>query len=127
MIHATVRAGVCGFVTRITAESEDEQHVTLRIDTDCDKIRKLADALPSLDAYAEIQAGHDGEVMKAVRANLKGCCGSRRHPRTVIQKRDQAISTHAHAVQGGSHRPSPRTRFRMHQKEPWLSIEVQGS
>ena len=68
MINATVKAGVCGFVSRIAAESEDEQHVTIRIETDCDKIRKLAEALPNLDAYAEIQAGHDGELMKAVRA-----------------------------------------------------------
>jgi len=74
MAEATVKAGVCGFATRISALSEDEQHVRFTIVTDCDKIRKLADSLPEVDAYAEIQAGFDGQVMKTVRASLKGCC-----------------------------------------------------
>jgi hypothetical protein len=74
MAKTTIKAGVCGFTTGISAESEDEQNVTIRMETDCEKIRKLADSLPVLDAYAEIQAGHDGELMKAVRASLKGCC-----------------------------------------------------
>ena len=69
-----VKAGVCGFTTRISAVSEDEQHVTIRVETDCDKIRALAGSLPVLDAYSEIQAGFDGELMKVVRSNLKGCC-----------------------------------------------------
>jgi len=74
MVNTTVKAGVCGFTTRISADSEDEQHVTIRVETDCDKIRKLADSLPVLDAYSEIQTGHDGELLKAVRASLTGCC-----------------------------------------------------
>jgi len=74
MATTTIKAGVCGFTTRISATSEDEQHVTICIETDCDKIRKLADSLPVLDAYSEIQAGHDGELMKTVRTHLNGCC-----------------------------------------------------
>ena len=74
MVNTTIKAGVCGFTSRIFASSEDEQNVSIRIETDCEKIRKLADSLPILDAYLEIQVGHDGELMKAVRANLKGCC-----------------------------------------------------
>lgn len=74
MVDATVKAGVCGFTTRISAASEDEQHVILSVESDCEKIRALAAAIPRLDAYAEIQTGHDGELMKAVRGALKGCC-----------------------------------------------------
>jgi hypothetical protein len=92
MINGTVRAGVCGFTTRIAAGSEDDQHVTIRIETDCVKIRALADSLPVLDAYAEIQAGFDGELMKAVRANLKGCCAGCAVPSGIFKSMQAAAS-----------------------------------
>ena len=59
MVNTTVKAGVCGFTSRIFASSEDEQNVSIRIETDCEKIRKLADSLPVLDSYSEIQTGHE--------------------------------------------------------------------
>ncbi len=74
MVNATVKAGVCGFTTRITATSEDEQHVVLQVVSDCEKIRRLAAAIPPLDSYKEIEAGHDGDLMTTVRGNMKGCC-----------------------------------------------------
>ena len=72
-----VDAGVCGFVTRIHADSEDSQNVTFRIPSSCDKVKKLADALAAkgaVDAYAEIGAGNDGVVLSTAREHLKGCC-----------------------------------------------------
>jgi hypothetical protein len=92
MVNATVRAGVCGFTTRINAASEDDQHVTIRIESDCEKIRALADSLPVLDAYSEIQAGHDGELMKAVRASLKGCCAGCAVPSGIFKSMQAAAS-----------------------------------
>ena len=73
---ARIEAGVCGFHTTVTADSPDEQMVTLTITTDCEKIAGLAEALigKEIDAYAEIAKGFDGVVLSAARAGLSGCC-----------------------------------------------------
>ena len=73
---ARVQAGVCGFSTTVTADSPDDQMVTLEMETDCQKIAGLAEALrgKEIDGYDEIGAGFDGVVMTAVRSNLSGCC-----------------------------------------------------
>lgn len=92
MAKTIIKAGVCGFTTIVSAETEDEQNVTIRMQTDCEKIRKLADSLPVLDAYSEIQSGHDGELMKAVRANLKGCCAGCSVPSGLFKSMQVAAS-----------------------------------
>jgi hypothetical protein len=75
MIRTTIKAGVCGFRTLVKARSDDMQNVTLEIESDCEKIRGVAEGLHApIDAYQEIGAGFDGEVYKAVLARLKGCC-----------------------------------------------------
>jgi len=73
---AEIQAGVCGFATKVTADSPDDQMVTLEIETDCDKIAGLAQALngDEIDGYDEIAKGFDGVVMSAARATLSGCC-----------------------------------------------------
>jgi len=73
---ARIQAGVCGFTTTVTAVSPDDQMVTLEIETDCQKIAGLAEALrgKEIDGYDEIAKGFDGVVMSAVRASLSGCC-----------------------------------------------------
>ena len=75
MIRTTINAGVCGFHTTIVARSDDMQMVTLEIETECEKIRGLTEALVApIDAYQEIGDGFDGVVLKAAHAHLKGCC-----------------------------------------------------
>ena len=71
-----INAGICGHVTKVTADSPDEQMVTLTIETDCKKIDALAQALSGteIDGYAEVGAGHDGVVLTAAREHLSGCC-----------------------------------------------------
>jgi len=73
---ARVQAGVCGFSTTVTADSPDGQMVTLEVETDCQKIAGLAEALrgEEIDGYDEIAKGFGGVVMSAVRATLSGCC-----------------------------------------------------
>jgi hypothetical protein len=73
-VRATINAGVCGFVTRVTATSEDQQHVRFEVESTCENIRALAASLPEVDAYAEVGAGFEGELWAAVRASLQGCC-----------------------------------------------------
>jgi len=73
--HLQVNGGICGFITDITATSEDEQMVHFSITSNCANIQGLAAALPTeVDAYAELGAGFDGEVWNAARTSLRGCC-----------------------------------------------------
>ena len=74
MVQTRVEAGICGFVTEIEASSEDSQHVSFKVDTNCEKIKNLSSKLTSYDAYNEIKEGFDGELFKAIRSELKGCC-----------------------------------------------------
>ena len=74
MVKTKVEAGICGFVTEIEANSEDMQHVSFKVSTDCDKIKKLSDRLTIYDAYNEIKDGFEGELFKVIRSELKGCC-----------------------------------------------------
>ncbi len=69
-----VEAGACGFTTAIRATSQDSRHVSFALESDCDKIKALAEAMPIVDAYTEISVGFDGKLLNTVRANLKGCC-----------------------------------------------------
>jgi len=74
MVKTRVEAGICGFVTEIEASSEDMQHVSLKVKTDCEKINNLGQKLTTYDAYNEIRYGFDGELYKVIREELKGCC-----------------------------------------------------
>ena len=75
MIRTTINAGVCGFHTTISAQSDDMQMVSLQMASDCEKIRGLAEALKNpIDAYQEIGDGSDGVVLSAARTRLMGCC-----------------------------------------------------
>jgi len=74
MAKTKVEAGICGFITEIEANSEDSQHVTFKVNTDCEKIKNLSEKLNVIDAYNEIKEGFNGELFKVIREELKGCC-----------------------------------------------------
>ena len=74
MAKARVEAGICGFITEIEASSEDMQHVSFKVKTDCEKINNLGQKLTTYDAYNEIRDGFEGELFKVIRKELKGCC-----------------------------------------------------
>jgi hypothetical protein len=73
-IRATIDAGICGFITEVTAISADEQTVEFSVASPCERIQGLAKRLPTVDAFREIGMGFEGAVHKAVRESLKGCC-----------------------------------------------------
>ena len=73
-IKGTINAGVCGFASEVVGASEDGQHVTLAITSDCDKVQRLAALVPELDAYSEIGAGFEGELLRLAREQMQGCC-----------------------------------------------------
>jgi hypothetical protein len=74
-----VDAGICGFQTKILANSDDSQNVTFKITSGCEKARAFGEALIAkgpVDGYAEIGAGADGVVLATAREILKGCCAA---------------------------------------------------
>ncbi len=76
-IKTSIDAGICGFRTNIVTGSEDDQNVTFQIESGCEKIRSLAQALRArgpVDAYQEISPSAESVIMATVRDTLKGCC-----------------------------------------------------
>ena len=73
-VRTSINAGICGFVTQATARCGDGQLVRFQVESPCERIQQLGTQLNTLDAFAEIGAGFDGELHKAVRKSLKGCC-----------------------------------------------------
>jgi len=74
-----VDGGICGFQTRIHAESDDSQNVTFKIASDCEKARAFGEALiakGAVDGYAEIGTGADGVILTTARESLRGCCAA---------------------------------------------------
>ena len=73
-IKAKIEPVVCEFVADIEAEIRDYQFVTLKVNSACETIIKVAGLLREFDAYNEIRDGFNGEFYKIIRENLKGCC-----------------------------------------------------
>lgn len=76
---ATVDAGICGFKTKIIAETEDGMNVTLRIGSDCDTIKELSELIQEknpVNAYEELSPISESIVLAVCRPVLqtKGCC-----------------------------------------------------
>ena len=72
-----VDGGICGFQTRIHADSDDTQNVSFKIASACEKVRAFGNALTAkgpVDGYAEIGAGAGGIVLTTSNEVLKGCC-----------------------------------------------------
>jgi hypothetical protein len=70
---------VCGFHTTAVVMSDDGQHVRFDIQTQCEKIGKVAALLTvrgEIDAWQEISPNSASVVMADVRAVLKGCCAA---------------------------------------------------
>ncbi|MDH7504143.1 MAG: hypothetical protein QHJ82_15705 [Verrucomicrobiota bacterium] len=74
---AEIEAGICGFHTTLCAQSEDVQHVAFEVETDCDKIRRLAvelSTLGPLDAFQEINPAKGSRLLETARTSMSGCC-----------------------------------------------------
>jgi hypothetical protein len=55
MAKADIHAGVCRFHSIVIASATDDlRRVDLAIESECDAIRKLAEALPHVDPFQEI-------------------------------------------------------------------------
>jgi hypothetical protein len=74
---ATIRAGICGFTTRVRAEADEEYQVMLSIESDCEKVRgygaELSEQMP-LSALEELRLGSEGVILSTARQQKRGCC-----------------------------------------------------
>lgn len=74
MVKIRVEAGICGFVTEIEAESNDDQRVNFKIKTNCKNMSRISEKIKTVDVYNEIKEGFDGDIYKIIKQELKGCC-----------------------------------------------------
>lgn len=72
MAKVHVNPGVCGLETTILATADDDQTVTLTVESACAHIMAMAAAIPEVDGYAEAfgKLG-DGEIYKAAHNHCK--------------------------------------------------------
>ncbi|MFA6175494.1 MAG: hypothetical protein WC765_02820 [Phycisphaerae bacterium] len=73
----TIDAGICGFPTKVNAESNDGQNVEFKITSACEKIRAYAENLEkvgAIDAYQEISPENNSQILEIAHTTLKGCC-----------------------------------------------------
>ncbi len=56
MARTQIYSGICGFVTTVVAKSEDQQHVTLDIESTCPDVIRISKQLNArtFDAFQEI-------------------------------------------------------------------------
>ena len=73
-VTVDVHPGVCKFAAQVTAVSDDQQHVNLQVESQCENIRALGERLPRLDSFDEIKNGFKGQLHLAVEQSLRGCC-----------------------------------------------------
>jgi len=73
--QALIKAGACGFETRIRMLSESK-YKTCRVEitSTCKNISALSEHLKELDAMNEIKYGFEGEILLKAKKLLRGCC-----------------------------------------------------
>ncbi len=65
MSKVEVNAGACGFTATIEAISEDCQHATISIKTDCPNFAEYSDLIKEVDAFEEIEPdSKNGKILK---------------------------------------------------------------
>lgn len=103
MTKVEIHAGVCGFVTTVSADSEDGQMVHLTIESGCPAVRAMAQAMPEeLDAYEVcFQRPGTGPLYELSSQHLAGHAG-------LYRNRGHC------EMYGGRMRPGPQARLLDH-------------
>ena len=57
MAKAVIHAGNCGYITTVEAQYDGVRRVTLRIESECKAIQRLAEHLSEVDAFKTLEAG----------------------------------------------------------------------
>ena len=71
MATVSVDAGICGFTTEITAESSEDNLVSIRFESTCPHVVKARAELTSVEAYSEIfRKPHETRVYQTLSPHL---------------------------------------------------------
>jgi hypothetical protein len=66
MAKIIVNPGICGLITEIEVEAADGMNAEFKIETQCEHIKKLAEAVPSVNGYEEVFKKYgQGAIAKA--------------------------------------------------------------
>ncbi len=71
---ATIKAGICGHVTRVRAEADDDYVVNLTIESDCQNVQAYVPHLDTLNVLEEIRLRHDARILTAARDRSTNAC-----------------------------------------------------
>jgi len=72
MAEANIRAGICGYTTKVTAKADEEQDVALEITTECPNLKALEKELTQVNAYEEcFEKIGEGTVYDTVRKHCR--------------------------------------------------------
>lgn len=61
MTTVTINPGICGFITKVTAESEDQEEVKIQVTTGCKAIKAMFEELPNTFDAFEVCLKRPGE------------------------------------------------------------------
>ncbi len=68
MATIKVDPGICGLMTELTVTAEDGMNAVFGVKTDCPHIKKLVDAVPTVNGYEEVFAKYgDGRIAMAAK------------------------------------------------------------
>ncbi len=71
MTKVIVHSGACGFVVTIQAEKSEGRKITVRIDTDCEMVKKMIEDIAVLDRFAALTAFQNNPVYRSAAKHLK--------------------------------------------------------
>ncbi len=71
MTKVIVHSGACGFIVTIHAVKSAGGTITLRIDTDCEMVKKMLEDISVLDRFAALTAFQNNPVYRSAAKHLK--------------------------------------------------------
>lgn len=71
MTRVTVFSGICGFSTEIVAERVDKKKINIRITSECEMVKAMAQDISTLDMMVAFIGFMDNPVYKAASRHLR--------------------------------------------------------
>lgn len=71
MTRVTIFSGICGFSTEIVAERVDKKKINIRITSECEMVKAMAQDISTLDMMVAFIGFMDNPVYKAASRHLR--------------------------------------------------------
>lgn len=70
MAKMKINPGICGLITELEVEAADGMNAKFKVDSQCQQIQNLVDALPAVNGYDEVFKKYgEGAIAKAAAAH----------------------------------------------------------